>query len=169
MTPVSVAVDYHGGGSVAEFEPLSSHLRDFEWALAQYFGAGISCAWRGYEIFDNNSTRNLVTKWVSFFKKYRDILTSDLVHIRRPDMQSIDSFMHVNPRLRIKGLAMIFNPTSQYQNTWLQIPLYYTGIERTARVSREAGQVAQYSLDREYKIQLPVQMAPYTITWYTMQ
>ena len=29
----------------------------------------------------------MVTKWVSFYKTYRDILISDIVHVRRPDMQ----------------------------------------------------------------------------------
>ena len=29
----------------------------------------------------------VVLKWVTFYKQYRDILTSDIVHVRRPDMQ----------------------------------------------------------------------------------
>ena len=29
----------------------------------------------------------LVKKWVGFYKTYRDILISDIVHVRRPDMQ----------------------------------------------------------------------------------
>ena len=48
-------------------------------------------------LYDSNVTKSLVKKWVDFYKTYRDIVTSDIVHIRRPDMQSIDSFMHVNP------------------------------------------------------------------------
>ena len=35
-----------------------------------------------------------VTKWVTFYKTYRDILISDLVHIRRPDMQARAPCMH---------------------------------------------------------------------------
>ncbi len=29
----------------------------------------------------------MVKKWVGFYKTYRDILISDIVHVRRPDMQ----------------------------------------------------------------------------------
>jgi len=29
----------------------------------------------------------LVKKWVGFYNTYRDILISDIVHVRRPDMQ----------------------------------------------------------------------------------
>ena len=52
-----------------------------------------------------------VTKWVSFYKQYRDILISDIVHIRRADLQDYDAFMHVNPTLQNRALAMVFNPT----------------------------------------------------------
>ncbi len=31
----------------------------------------------------------LVKKWVDFYKTYRDILISDIVHVRRPDMQGV--------------------------------------------------------------------------------
>ena len=30
------------------FEPLSAHLREYEWALAQYLGAGVAACYRGY-------------------------------------------------------------------------------------------------------------------------
>ena len=47
------------------------------------------------------------------FQTYRDILTSDIIHVRFPDMQSIDAFLHVNPSpsAALRGLAMVFNPT----------------------------------------------------------
>lgn len=34
-------VEYHGGGAAATFEPLSEHLPDLEWHLAQNFGSGV--------------------------------------------------------------------------------------------------------------------------------
>ena len=40
-----------------------------------------------YRLFDSDKVQSLVTKWVGFYKTYRDILTSDIVHVRRPDMQ----------------------------------------------------------------------------------
>jgi hypothetical protein len=31
-----------------------------------------------------------------FFQKYRQILSGDIIHVRRADMQSIDAFLHIN-------------------------------------------------------------------------
>ena len=78
---------YHGGGNAATFEPLSDHLTEYEWGLAQYFGAGVAACYRGWRLYDSERTREVVVRWVSFFKKYRQILTSDVVHVQRPDMQ----------------------------------------------------------------------------------
>ena len=43
-----------------------------------------SCTCR---LFDSDKVKSMVIKWVTFYKTYRDILTSDIVHVRRPDMQ----------------------------------------------------------------------------------
>jgi hypothetical protein len=87
-------VDYHGGGPDAAFEPLSEHLVEYEWGLAQYFGAGVAACYRGYRLYDNNNTRAVVKRWVDFYKKYRDILTSDIIHVRRADMQVCKHDVH---------------------------------------------------------------------------
>ena len=34
-------VNYGGGGSVARFEPLKQHKTEYDFAFAQYFGAGV--------------------------------------------------------------------------------------------------------------------------------
>lgn len=57
-------VDYHSGGAAAAFEPLSEHLQSFEWALAQYLGAGVAACYRGNRIFDTPTVQAVVTKWV---------------------------------------------------------------------------------------------------------
>ena len=35
------------GGAAAAFEPLSEHLLEYEWALAQYLGYGVAACYRG--------------------------------------------------------------------------------------------------------------------------
>ncbi len=35
------------GGAAAQFEPLSDHLIEYEWALAQYLGYGVAACYRG--------------------------------------------------------------------------------------------------------------------------
>ncbi len=49
--------------------------------------AGVAACYRGYRLYDDDVTKALVQKWVRFYKAHRDILTSDIVHVRRPDMQ----------------------------------------------------------------------------------
>ena len=87
-------VVYHAGGSAAMFEPLESHLLEYEWALAQYMGYGVAACYRGNVLYDGPKSQAIVKKWVSFFKQYRDILISDIVHVRRPDMQGETSCIY---------------------------------------------------------------------------
>ena len=63
----------------------------------------MAACYRGYRLYEGEETRARVRAWVSFYKRYRDILNSDLVHLRRPDMQGLDGFVHVNPLIPIKG------------------------------------------------------------------
>ena len=162
-------VPYHAGGAKAQFEPLKDHLLEYEWALAQYLGAGVAACYRGFRIYDTPETKAVVEKWVGFYKKYRDILTSDIVHVRRPDMQALDCFMHVNPSLETRALAMVFNPAPYFIVTELSLPLYYTGLTEDARVSQEDGPVSKYALDREYNINIKVGLQGHRITWFVIQ
>jgi len=161
--------DYHGGGAAAAFEPLTEHIVEYEWGLAQYLGAGVAACYRGYRLYDSNATRDIAIKWVSFYKRYRDILISDIIHVRRADMQGVDSYMHVNPKLPVKGLAMVFNPTHERITMNLTLPLYYTGLTDLAVVSQEGATPVKYTLDRRYNIQIPVDMKPLNITWFLIQ
>ena len=62
--------DYHSGGEAAAFQPLKDHEKEYDFALAQYFGAGIIACYRGDQIFDNEETKAIVKKWVQLFKVY---------------------------------------------------------------------------------------------------
>ncbi|MBK7599629.1 MAG: hypothetical protein IPJ07_14355 [Acidobacteria bacterium] len=75
-------------------------------------------------LYDGPETKAVVIKWVQWFKKYRDILESDVIHVRRADGRNLDAVLHVNPSLPVKGLAMVFNPTDKeapHSNTWFLI------------------------------------------------
>ena len=160
---------YHGGGAPAIFEPLKDHLVEYRWALAQYLGAGVAACYRGNRLYDTDDTKSLVKEMVSFYKQYRAILTSDIIHVRRADMQSIDSYMHVNPFLVDKGLAMVFNPTAVEINTSLRLPLYYTGLTHVASVFEQRGPVSHYTLERDYSIHVPISVKPLGITWFLIR
>ena len=83
-------------------------------------------------------------------------------------MADFDCILHVNPDLQDRGLAMVFNPTSQSISRNISLPLYYTGIWEKAVVMKEgATPGTTYTLDRVYQIELQsVVMEPKTITWF---
>lgn len=159
-------VDYHGGGADAAFEPMSQHLAEYEMALAQYMGAGVAACYRGFRLYDAPSAQAVVAKWVAIYKAHRAIITSDIVHIRRPDGQALDAFMHVNYALEEKAFAVVFNPTTQALNQSIAFPLYYTGLTDSALFSREGGAPVAYALARDYSVTLPVALAPQSVTWF---
>ena len=163
-------VPYHAGGSVASFAPASQHMQEMEWALAMYFGYGVMPCWRGPVLYDDDASAALVKKWVSFYKQHRDILTSDIVHVRRPDTRGIDAILHVNPNLSICGLAVIFNPTAAAVNTTLRVSLYYTGLTHSATITREGHSAsrAAMQLGRDFTVALPIVMGPRSVTWFTV-
>jgi hypothetical protein len=162
-------VNYKGGGTAATIEPLSEHLDAYESHLAQNFGLGIQSCYRGPRLYDTDATKAVVKKWVDFYKKYRPILESDIIHVRRPDARDIDCMMHVNPRLKQKGLAMVFNPLDHVVKRNLKLPLYYTGLTHTATIRREEGQPLSYTLDRQYNVEVPITMAPWSATWLVIE
>lgn len=59
---------------------------------------GVGACYRGPGLYDTPHVRDMVKSWVSWFKLHRRILTADIIHLRRPDGQSIDGIVHVDPR-----------------------------------------------------------------------
>ena len=149
-------LNYEGGGPAAWFEPLSQNLQEYDFALAQYFGAGVQACYRGDRIFDSENTKKVVKSWIEFYKKYRTVLSGDLIHIRRADMQSIDGFLHVKPfDGHFRGLAMFFNPTTEIINDTIEIPLYYTGLTHDVLVTVQGNKstTQKYTLSRQFTIE----------------
>ncbi len=106
-------VEYRGGGEAATLEPLSEHLDAYEAHLAQNFGWGVQACYRGPRLHDTEETKVVVKKRVDFYKAYRDILESDVVHLRRADGRDLDGILHVNPQLKTRALAVFFNPLDE--------------------------------------------------------
>ena len=136
----------------------------------------------------------MVTRWMTFWSKYRTILTADIVHVKRPDMQQIDALLHVdhNKSATVAGLLMVYNPAFDGGNTTtlLKVPLYYTGEDDAVIVQHEEGGgvdgVAKgarhgggggsggygggqlLTLDRDYSISINVTLPPLGITYYVI-
>ena len=162
-------VEYHGGGAAATFEPLCEHLDDYESHLAQNFGSGVIACYRGPRLFDTEQTKTVVKKWVDFYKKYRPILDSDLIHVRRPDGRSIDCVLHANAQINPCGLAMLYNPTRTVQRMTLKLSLYYTGLSEIAKVREKEGESKCYKIDRYYNIEIPIEMEARSVSYLVIE
>ena len=166
MTPL---VNYHGGGAAATLEPLKDHLDAYGAHLAQNFGSGVQSCYRGPRLYDSDETKALVKDTVTWYKKYRAILDSDIIHVRRPDGQDIDCMLHVNPALKQKGLAMVYNPLSEPVRRTLKLPLYYTGLIDTAKIREKEGKTKKFTLDREFNVSLTVNISANGYTWFVIE
>jgi hypothetical protein len=162
-------VEYGGGGAAATLEPLSKNLAAYEQHLAQNFGSGVMAAYRGPRLYDTDETKAVVKKWVDFYKTHREILNSDILHVRRPTGRDIDVILHANPRLKTKGLAMLYNPLDQPVRRLLALPLYYTGLTEAVIVRDSKGNSQSFKLDRRYNIEMPLDMPPRSVAWFTLE
>lgn len=160
---------YQGGGAAATIEPLAEHLKFYEAHLSQNFLSGVQACYRGTRLYDTETTKAAVKKWADLYKKYRDILDSDIIHLRRPDGRSPDGTLHVNPALKTKAFAVIYNPTDQDVSENWTLPLYYTGLTDAAKVREGEGPFKGYRLDRFFRIQVPVRLGPGQMTWFVVE
>ncbi|RLD76578.1 MAG: alpha-galactosidase, partial [Bacteroidetes bacterium] len=119
----------------------------------------------GPRLYDAPETKQLVSDVISWYKKYREILNSDIIHLRRPSGKDWDGFMHVNPSLKEKGFAMLFNPTDKDMLREIKLPLYYTGLIETAIVKEKEGDSKKYKLARDYSITIDVKIPANSYTW----
>ena len=160
---------YQGGGAEAVLEPLNDHLKDYEMLMMQYYGAGIQACYRGPRLYDTDATKNLVSTTIAWYKKYRNILNSSIVHLRRADGRDWDGFMHVNPSLNEKGFLMVFNPTDQPIKKIISIPLYYTGLKNTVSICEKdlLKQVKTIEASNQIKFEITVPANSYN--WYVLK
>ena len=161
--------EYQGGGAAATIEPLDQHRDHYEARLANLLGAGVQACYRGPRLYDTDATKALVKKWVAFYKAHRQVLDSDLIHLRRANGRDWDGWLHVNPQGKEKGLLMLFNPLATEIRRTLTIPLYYTGLDQSAAVRERDGEPVAYRLDRQYRIELPVVIPAHGFTWFVLE
>ena len=162
-------VEYHGGGEAATLEPLAEHLDAYEAHLAQNFGCGVQACYRGPRLYDTDETKAVVKKWVDFYKRYRAILESDIMHLRRADGRDIDGVLHVNAQLATRGLALFFNPLEEAVTRAWKLPLYYTGLRERALIREGEGEVREYLLDRVYEVELQVEIPAQGLVWFVVE
>ena len=156
---------YHGGGAAATIEPLNEHLDHYDRMLTSNLALGVQACYRGPRLYDTAATRELVASRVAWFKQHRDILESDVVHGRRADGRDVDWMLHVNPRLETPGMLVVFNPLPEAVERDLPVDLYYTGLQRRARVTPAAGEPLDVALDARSRGRIPVRVPARGFTW----
>ena len=160
---------YHGGGDAATIEPLNQHLDHYEIMLAANLLFGVQAVYRGIRLYDGEKTKEMVSRMVALYKKYRHILESDLIHLRRANGRTIDYMLHSNPKLPEKGFLSVFNPTPKSITEVIELPLYYTGLTDTAEISQRDNLSTTYRLDRDYCVELPVTVPATSYTWFVVR
>jgi hypothetical protein len=160
---------YQGGGPEAVLEPLKEHLEDYRQLMMQYYGAGVQACYRGPRLYDSEETRIMVKSTLDWYKKYREILNSDMIQLRRADGRDWDGFIHVNPALREKGFVMLYNPTNEVIVRRISIPLYYAGIKRAAQVSFQGAAFKSLPINAQKEISIDVRIPANGHVWYVIQ
>lgn len=161
-------VQYHGGGVAATIEPLKEHLPHYEQRLANLFGAGVQACYRGPQLYDAPQTKALVKKWVDFYKKHRQVLDADIIHIRRPDGRDYDAILHVNPHGEEKGLLMVYNPLNEPIIRDLEIDLYYTGLKNEIMMSEKDNAFLKKQLQGS-RLSIQVKLPAKSQSWFVFK
>ena len=157
---------YHGGGAAATVEPLHEHLDHYRTMMQSNLGMGVQAHYRGPRLYDTSETRDMVKQQIAWFKKYRDILESDIVHGRRADGRDLDWVLHVNPQLPNKGMLCVYNPLPTTVTKTITPSLYYTGLSGSAQVSHEGGETVTVELDDHWRVPIEVNVPANGMTWY---
>ena len=162
-------VQYQGGGDAATIEPLKEHLPHYGQRLSNLFGAGVQACYRGPQLYDAPETKVLVEKWVAFYKKHRQVLDGDIIHIRRPDGRDYDAILHVDPQGAEKGLLMIYNPLNEVIKRELNVPVYYTGLKDKVNITEQEGQSITVAINENGKIKFEVTIPAKGYNFYILK
>jgi hypothetical protein len=120
-------------------------------------------------LYDTDTTLKVVRKVVNWYKKYREVLNSDIIHLRRADGRDWDGIMHVQPGAVIKGLVMVFNPLNEPISRTIKLPLYATGLEKTAKISEKGKTPVVFTLNRSYETDLTIQVPARGYSWWIIE
>jgi len=160
---------YHGGGAAATIEPLSEHLFEYKTLMFQNYSTGVQACYRGPRLYDTEETKAAVKEIIDWYKKYRVILNSDIIHLRKADARDWDGLMHVNPAGVEKGLAVFYNPLDEPITRNIKLPLYYTGLDKVAKIREQEGTPKKYTISRDWSVNLEVTIPANGYTWFVIE
>jgi hypothetical protein len=77
--------------------------------------------------------------------------------------------LHVDPGLKERGLAILFNPLEGEVTRKIRLPLYYTGLADRASIREKGGAAREYRLDRGYGAEVEVRIPGRGWTWLLVE
>ena len=161
--------EYHGGGDAATIEPLDEHIDHYRLIIQSNLAFGVQACYRGLRLYDTPRVRDMVRGQVDWYKQYRDILESDIVHGRRANGRNLDWSLHVNPQLKHRGMLVVFNPhTNTALREELLVNVYYTGLKDQLQLRHEDDNSTTLNIDHRHNIQVPVNLPPQGFTWFLL-
>ena len=116
--------NYHGNSVGAD----ENTPEIFEQGIASLLGYGNASYFSGDNLFYGQITKAVITRWVSFYTKYRNTFSGDFIRLAAPTGKSADAVLLTNPEEECKALIIIFNPTQNNIDVSLILPLKYSGV-----------------------------------------
>lgn len=157
----SPTTGYENVGTLCEGR-CEDHIKEIEWALSGMWGTGAFPMIRSTKLWDGPKSQAVLSKWISWQKKYRRILSAEFVTLAHgikcwgragPNISKgganefgggctadgLDAVLHRAPKhyypdIRERGLAMVWNPTNRSIVQTLPANLYYSGL--TSKVNK---------------------------------
>ena len=64
-------------------------------------------------------------------------------------------------------MILLFNPTSEIISKTIRVPLYYTGLTKTAQISRlkDDSKWSQFLLSRDFHVNIKVSLEPQSMAY----
>ena len=132
--------EYHGGGAAAKFEPLTEHLAEYDWVLAEAAASGVWPCVRGKRLYDSELCRQVVKYWTDVIRRHKKLLNSNTVHVYPPKpmkelktAEDIDVILQENNTTRDRLFLMVCNQTERTITKQLLLPAFYTGLTALER------------------------------------
>jgi hypothetical protein len=150
----------HGG--------MEKDLDRYERMFFTLMSSGAQVWVRGHGLYDGPNSKAMLLKWMDWYKKYRELVQGDIIHLRRPDGRGLDYTLHVDPKNK-RGLLLVFNPLKEPVTKTLAVPLYYTGLSGEARIREQTGESKTLSLDNQSQVLIPVTIPADGFSWFVIE
>lgn len=160
-----IPLSSYNGGPASTIEPLDQHRDHYNERFADLIGYGVQACYRGPRLFDSEATKAIVKHWVSFYKSHREVLDGEVIHLRRANGLDWDGIVHVNPQGKEKAMAFFYNPLAEEITRQIRVPLYYSGLNQSIRVSIGGGESNPATLDTNRAVVVTVKIPAHSHQW----